>query len=69
MITKPLEEQIADYRAKRRAEKQRRIDRAVAAVDHAVTVLQLVVGTLLAVYAVQCVEYWQRPRGVREVSQ
>lgn len=65
MTTKPLEQQLAEYRANKKIEKQRKIDRAVTIADGTVTVLQLVVGTLLAVYAVHCVEYYQRPAAVR----
>jgi hypothetical protein len=75
MITKTLEKQLAEFRASKRLEKQRKIDRAVRVADATLTVLQLVVGTLLAVYVVllavyvvRCVEYYQRPAAVREAS-
>lgn len=50
MKTKPLDEQLYEHLARKKRAKQEQIDRWVTYLDHTVTVLQLVVGTIIAVY-------------------
>lgn len=50
MKTKSLDEQLYEHLAQKKRAKQERIDRWVTYLDHTVTVLQLVVGTIIAVY-------------------
>lgn len=52
----PLDQQIVAYRERQQRLKQARIDRWVGYLDRTITVLQLVIGTVIVVYAVGCIE-------------
>jgi hypothetical protein len=56
MTTKPLDQQLYEHMARKKQLKQQRIDRTVKVLDHTVTALQLIVGTIIAVHVVSWVE-------------
>lgn len=68
MKTKPLDEQLYEHLARKKRAKQERIDRAVRILDHTVTVLQLVVGTMIVVYGVGCIQGLQTREVSREIG-
>lgn len=68
MTTKPLDEQLYEHLARKKQAKQARIDRAVRILDHTVTALQLIVGTMIVVYGVGCIQRLETREVSREIG-
>lgn len=68
MTTKPLDQQLYEHLARKKRLKQERIDLWVRYLDHTVTALQLVVGTMIVVYGVGCIQGLDTEEVSREIG-
>lgn len=68
MQNKPLDQQLYEHLARKKRLKQERIDRWIGYLDHTITALQLIVGTMIVVYGVGCIQGLDTEEVSREIS-